>query len=256
MLCVCADATDAGTTVRCLVSVDDVKRARQAMTPDMTHHQIHADLGQRAMVDTAALPWVAAPSPGVHRRMVERDGGEVARATSIVRYDPGSTFPTHTHELGEELLVLEGEFADETGRYSAGTFIKNPPGSAHAPRSEPGCELLVKLRHLEPDDAGRVVVDSQRGGWRPGLVPGLSVLPVYAFMARHTAFVRWAPGTYFQRHRHHGGEEIYVMDGVFEDEHGRYPAGTWLRSPHLSEHTPFSREGCTILVKTGHLLPA
>ena len=225
-----------------------------AMMHAMTHPQIHADLGLRARVDTTSLPWVAAPSPGVHRRMVERDGGEVARATSIVRYDPGSNFPTHTHALGEELLVLEGEFADETGRYGAGTFIKNPPGSAHAPRSEPGCVLFVKLRHLEPDDAGRVVVDSLRGAWRPGLVPGLSVLPVHAFGARHTAFVRWAPGTCFQRHRHHGGEEIYVIDGVFEDEHGRYPAGTWLRSPHLSEHTPFSREGCTILVKTGHLL--
>lgn len=216
--------------------------------------QIHADLSARVAVDTTALPWVAAPSAGVHRRMVERDGDEVARATSIVRYDPGSTFPTHTHTLGEELLVLEGEFADESGRYGPGTFIKNPPGSSHAPSSGPGCVLFVKLRHLEPDDAGRVVVDSRSAAWRPGLVPGLSVLPVSSFGTRHTAFVRWAPGTYFSRHRHFGGEEIFVIDGVFEDEHGRYPAGTWLRSPHLSEHVPFSREGCTILVKTGHLL--
>jgi anti-sigma factor ChrR (cupin superfamily) len=215
--------------------------------------KVHADLTVRAVVDTTALPWVAAPSPGVHRRMVERDGDEIARATSIVRYAPGSAFPSHTHALGEELLVLEGEFADEAGCYGAGTFGKNPPGSSHAPRSEAGCVLFVKLRHLEPDDAGRAVVDSRGGGWRAGLVPGLSVLPVSAFGACHTAFVRWAPGTFFSRHRHHGGEEIFVIDGVFQDEHGRYPAGTWLRSPHLSEHTPFSREGCTILVKTGHL---
>jgi len=40
---------------------------------------------------------------------------------------------------------------------------------------------------------------------------------------------------------------------VFEDEHGRYPAGSWLRSPHGSRHTPFSREGTTLYVKTGHL---
>ena len=86
--------------------------------------QRHADLTVRAAVDTTTLPWVAAPSAGVHRRMVERDGDEVARATSIVRYAPGSTFPTHTHALGEELLVLEGEFADESGRYGPGTFIK------------------------------------------------------------------------------------------------------------------------------------
>ena len=68
------------------------------------------------------------------------------------------------------------------------------------------------------------------------------------------AVVRWAPGTYFNPHRHFGGEEIFVIDGVFEDEHGRYPKGTWLRSPHMSAHKPFSVEGCTILVKTGHLL--
>ena len=52
----------------------------------------------------------------------------------------------------------------------------------------------------------------------------------------------------------YGGEEIYVVDGVFEDEHGRYPAGSWIRSPHMSLHQPFSKEGCTIFVKTGHLL--
>ena len=70
------------------------------------------------------------------------------------------------------------------------------------------------------------------------------------------AVVRWAPGTYFNPHRHFGGEEIFVIDGVFEDEHGRYPEGTWLRSPHMSAHKPFSVEGCTIFVKTGHLLTA
>ena len=54
-------------------------------------------------------------------------------------------------------------------------------------------------------------------------------------------------------HRHFGGEEIFVLEGVFADEFGEYPAGTWLRSPHMSMHKPFSREGCLIFVKTGHL---
>jgi anti-sigma factor ChrR (cupin superfamily) len=66
--------------------------------------------------------------------------------------------------------------------------------------------------------------------------------------------VRWAPQTYFNPHRHYGGEEIFLVDGVFEDEHDRYPAGSWIRSPHMSSHQPFSKEGCTIFVKTGHLL--
>lgn len=85
------------------------------------------------------------------------------------------------------------------------------------------------------------------------MVAGLTVLPLDEHGTQHTAMVRWAPGTYFNPHRHQGGEEIFVVDGVFEDEHGRYPQGTWLRSPHMSQHQPFSREGCTIFVKTGHL---
>jgi anti-sigma factor ChrR (cupin superfamily) len=214
---------------------------------------IHPDLNHRAVVDSNSLDWRDSPMPGVQRRMLERDGGEQARATSIVRYAPGSRFSPHTHERGEELFVLDGVFEDEFGHYGPGSYIKNPPGSAHAPASSTGCLLWVKLRHLAPDDNERVVVDTQATAWRPGLVPGLSVLPLYSHGTQNTALVRWAPGTRFQRHQHWGGEEIYVLSGVFEDEHGRYPAGHWLRSPHMSQHTPFSREGCTILVKTGHL---
>jgi len=65
--------------------------------------------------------------------------------------------------------------------------------------------------------------------------------------------VRWAPGTKFNSHQHWGGEEILVLEGVFSDEKGDYPKGTWMRSPHLSAHHPFSKDGCLIYVKTGHL---
>ena len=105
-----------------------------------------------------------------------------------------------------------------------------------------------------PGDQARVVVHTRDTPWQPGLVSGLSVMSLHEFRAKHTALVRWAPGTYFNAHRHYGGEEILVVDGVFEDEHGRYPKGSWIRGPHLSQHQPFSREGCTILVKTGHLI--
>jgi anti-sigma factor ChrR (cupin superfamily) len=215
---------------------------------------LHHDLTLRACVDAAALPWTPAPVSGIHRKLIEREGGEVARATSIVRYEPGASFPTHTHDLGEEIYVLSGDFADELGEYGPGTYVKSPAGSAHAPRSRGGCDLYVKLRHLDPDDQGRSVVDTARTAWHRGLVRGLTVMPLSTFGTQNTALVRWAPGTQFSRHRHFGGEEIFVLDGTFEDEHGRYPKGTWLRSPHLSEHQPFSSEGCTILVKTGHLL--
>ncbi|TNF58939.1 MAG: cupin [Burkholderiales bacterium] len=215
--------------------------------------RLNADHRQRCVLDSLALDWMPSPSPLVHRRLLERDGGEVARATSVVRYGPGARFERHLHELGEEIVVLEGVLQDEQGSYPAGTYLRNPPGSAHAPFSEQGCLLLVKLRHIDPLDQERVVVNLHEAQWRPGLVPGLSVLPLHSHGTCHTAMVRWAPGTFFQPHRHFGGEEIFVLDGVFEDEAGRYPAGTWMRSPHLSQHQPFSREGCLIFVKTGHL---
>lgn len=215
--------------------------------------KLNADPALRAVLDSTRLPWIDSPEAGVQRRMLERDGEERARATSIVRYLPGSRFARHGHDLGEEFFVLEGEFCDELGRYPAGTYVKNPAGSAHSPSSPAGCTIFVKLRQLDPLDQQRVVVQAGSGTWLPGLVPGLSVLPLSTFAGRQAALVRWAPGTRFKLHRHFGGEEIFVLGGLFEDEQGAYPAGTWLRNPHLSQHRPFSGEGCTILVITGHL---
>lgn len=215
--------------------------------------KLNTDFSKRICIDHNVLPWVGSPTPGVMRRLLEREGDEVARATSVVRYAPGARFPRHEHALGEEIFVLDGVFSDESGNHPAGTYLKNPAGTAHAPWTDAGCTLFVKLRHLHPDDRECVRVDSMAAPWQPGLVDGLQVLSLSSFEATHTALVRWAPGTAFHAHRHHGGEEIFVVHGVFEDEHGRYPAGTWIRSPHLSLHTPFSTDGCTILVKTGHL---
>lgn len=214
---------------------------------------IHADDRQRVVIHHPDLPWIPSPEPGFERRMLARQGDEVAKATSIVRYRPGSRFPAHHHGLGEEIFVLDGTFSDERGHYPAGTYIMNPPGSSHAPFSDEGCTLFVKLRHLGPDQVVREVIDTTTAPWHQGLVPGLQVMPLMQ-QGLGSTLVKWAPQTYFNPHRHWGGEEIFVVAGVFEDEHGRYPAGSWIRSPHMSQHTPFSKEGCTIFVKTGHLL--
>lgn len=185
--------------------------------------------------------------------MLERDGQEVAKATSLVRYAPGSSFSTHTHGGGEEFLVLEGVFSDEQGDYPTGTYVRNPVGSQHTPQSQSGCTILVKLWQMSPQDQTRVVIDTHKNSWFPGLVDGLQVMPLHNYGTENVALVKWQPGTVFQRHSHFGGEEIYVIEGVFSDEHGNYPQGTWIRSPHGSVHTPFSQEGCLIYVKTGHL---
>jgi anti-sigma factor ChrR (cupin superfamily) len=102
-------------------------------------------------------------------------------------------------------------------------------------------------------DQQRVVINTRAAAWHPGLVAGLEVMPLHAFGSEQVALVRWAPGTQFQAHSHTGGEEIFVLEGVFQDEHGTYPAGSWLRNPPGSVHRPWSEGGCTIWVKTGHL---
>jgi anti-sigma factor ChrR (cupin superfamily) len=201
---------------------------------------LHADRRQRVVLSSEALDWLDSPVAGVQRRMLERDGGEVARATSIVRYAPGSAFSAHTHGGGEEFLVLTGTFSDEQGDYPAGTYVRNPVGSSHRPFSQEGCTIWVKLWQMHPDDQQRVVIETAQASWLPGLVPGLAVLPLHTYGSESVALVRWAPGTEFQRHSHLGGEEIFVLDGTFEDELGSYPRGTWLRNPAGSQHTPFS----------------
>lgn len=217
--------------------------------------KIRANFDERYVVRPGDEPWLPSPTPGVERQMLDRIGDEIARATSVVRFAPNAAFPEHVHGGGEEFLVLQGLFYDDDGQYPVGTYVRNPIGSRHAPRAgADGATLLVKLYQFSAEDARRVVVPTTHAAWLPGSARGLSVLPLHEFATEHVALVRWAPHTRFPRHSHFGGEEIYVLDGVFRDEHGAYPAGTWLRSPHGSIHTPFTQaEGATIFVKVGHL---
>jgi anti-sigma factor ChrR (cupin superfamily) len=215
--------------------------------------RINADFSKRVVVRPGDVEWVQSPSHGVDRMMLDRIGDEVARATTIVRYAPNSHFPEHEHSGGEEFLILEGVFSDETGDFPTGTYVRNPIGTSHAPHTEDGCTILVKLRQFDEQDTELKRIYTATETFQPGLVDGLSVLALHEVPNETVALVRWQPGTHFSQHTHWGGEEIFVLEGTFQDEHGDYPKGTWLRSPHLSQHTPFSDEGCLIYVKTGHL---
>lgn len=221
----------------------------------MTFDTLNADFDQRVVVPPASDDqWLTSPCSGVSRQPLDRVGGEVARATSLVRYAAGARFDRHVHGGGEEILVLDGVFSDESGDYPAGTYIRNPPGSSHAPFSAVGCTLFVKLWQFNPEDDESVRIDTRSASWYPGLVPGLTVQPLHEFDGVSTALVRWASNTRFNPHTHPGGEEILVLEGAFHDEFGVYPAGSWLRSPRWSAHTPFTlEEGALIYVKVGHL---
>jgi anti-sigma factor ChrR (cupin superfamily) len=213
---------------------------------------LNMDFSEKVVIDTNGLDWVKSPMPGVWRKPLAREDAERGHATSIVRYEPGARFRQHDHPGGEEILVLEGVFSDETGDYPAGTYFRNPVGFRHAPFSETGCVLLVKLHQFQPDDTDHVVLATRSAPFHPGS-GNLQVMPLHAHGTEQVALVRWPAGERFQSHRHVGGEEIFVLSGELKDEHGRYPAGTWLRSPHGSEHRPRVEQDTLIWVKVGHL---
>ncbi len=213
---------------------------------------LNMDLGKRVVIQTTQQEWVASPMPGVWRKPLAREDAERGHATSIVRYDPGARFSAHDHPLGEEILVLEGVFSDETGDYPAGTYFRNPEGFRHAPFSVEGCVLLVKLHQFQTDDTEHVVIDTHTAPFQPE-AGNLQALTLHTHGSEQVAMVRWPAGEHFQAHSHFAGEEIYVLSGELKDEHGSYPKGTWIRSPHLSKHNPFADEDTLIWVKVGHL---
>ena len=145
----------------------------------MSNELVNADFTRRVVIATDTLPWIPSPQAGIERRLLDRIGGEVARATSLVRYAPASTFPAHEHGLGEEFLVLDGVFSDEHGDYGEGTYVRNPPRSRHTPRTAPGCTIFVKLRQMPPTETKRVVIDTAKADMEAGRPegPGPAVAP-------------------------------------------------------------------------------
>ncbi len=217
--------------------------------------RVNADFAAPAFERTSEMDWVSSPTAGVERRMLDRVGDEVARATSLVRYAPQSRFPEHTHSQGEEFLVLEGTFIDEHGEYPAGTYVRNPPGSSHRPASPEGCDLLVKLRQFAGDDTARVVVDTHGGAWEATGVEGVERLPLHAHGSERVALYRMAAGSRVPEHQHPGGEEVFLIEGVLSDGEREYMAGDWRRLPPGSGHAVKSETDAVFWVKTGHLPP-
>ena len=213
---------------------------------------LNMDFAKIVVINTHEQDWIASPHAGVWRKLLAREEAERGHATSLVKFEPGAKFSSHDHPLGEEILVLEGTFSDESGNHTAGSYFRNPEGFIHAPYSKEGCLLLVKLHQFKQDDTEHVMIDTYNTPWLPGN-GNLEVMPLHNFEGESTALVHWPHGTHFTPHMHIGGEEIYVISGEFIDEHGRYPKGTWIRSPHLSTHNPYVEQDTIILVKVGHL---
>ncbi len=217
--------------------------------------RVNADFSERVVIQTNELPWIASPQPGVERRMLDRIGDEVARATSLVRYAPASVFEPHVHALGEEFLVLEGVFSDEHGDYTAGSYVRNPPGSHHSPRTAPGCTILVKLRQMELNERERVVIDTANARWQGGDADRHRCLDLYTNRenGEHVTIERLDAGASLPAVDCPGGEEIFVLSGGLADEQGEYLSGTWIRNPPGHRRALKSINGAVFWAKRGHL---
>ena len=202
------------------------------------------------------MAWAPSPSGTVWRKRVHLVGPpESGQVTSVVRYEPRSRFPAHDHPDGEEILVLEGVFSDEHGDWPAGTYLLNPEGFRHAPFSEPGCVLFVKLRQFPGRDRNHVVLDTTKLSWQPTGIPGISGKTLYeqTGFSDVTCLERWAPGSEAGSTTYEQGAELFVVEGEFADEAGTYSQGWWLRQPAGSRHRPRSERGCTLYVKRAGL---
>ena len=178
---------------------------------------LNSDFGARAAVHAGRLAWTPSPIPGVDRRMLDRVGEEVARATSIVRYAPGSHFSPHTHGGGEEFLVLDGVFQDEHGDFLAGSYIRNPPTTSHTPGSGPGCTIFVKLWQFDQNDRTRVRLDTNSGVYASAPDrSGVETTPLFEDAREQVRLERWAPGVTVDLPAP-GGIELLVLDGGFTE---------------------------------------
>jgi anti-sigma factor ChrR (cupin superfamily) len=220
----------------------------------MTDETLNGDLGVRVTVSTADMPWSPSPSPGVWRKRLHRVGpAEAGQVTSIVRYDANSDFHAHEHPDGEEILVLEGVFTDDRGDWPAGTYLLNPEGYSHAPSSRDGCVLFVKLRQFPGLDRQQVAIDTGAMDWEPDAAAGIAIKPLYSQDGFDDTMrlERWQAGTGPGQRAFKDGAEIFVIEGAFSDEAGRYEAGSWIRLPAGASHRPQSAAGCTLYIKEG-----
>ena len=223
-----------------------------------TLESLMPSLAERAVVESTGMDWQQSPAPGIWRKRLQHVGPpERGLVTSLVRFDPGASFPMHDHPEGEEILVLDGTFADEFGTYPTGTYMLSPDGSRHAPFTDRGCTLFVKLRQYAGTGRQQLALDTDALPWEPGSAPGI----VYKTLYRQEGFpervrlVRFDPGAQAPDHAHPGGEEIFVLEGGLSDEDGDYSAGTWARFPDGSRHRPVSKDGCLLYVRCGGMLP-
>jgi anti-sigma factor ChrR (cupin superfamily) len=214
--------------------------------------ELNSDFSSRVIVHADQLDWQASPMTGVDRRMLDRIGGEVARATTIVRFAPGSQFSAHTHTGGEEFIVLDGVFQDEHGDFPVGTYVRNPPTSRHTPGSEPGCTIFVKLWQFDMDD--RTQFRKTMADELSAPVNGVATATLHKDSREEVTYSHLDAGATLTSDAE-GGIELLVIDGSVTTESDDLNKNSWLRLPDGQNLSATAGpEGAKVWMKTGHLL--
>lgn len=215
---------------------------------------INSDFSCRAALAGDEYQWVASPQSGVERVMLDRLGGEKARATSIVRYAPSAGYPEHPHPGGEEILVLSGTFSEGQDHYPAGWYLRNPPGSSHQPSTLEGATIFVKLWQMPADEMTRVRIDTRLPtNWQ--LRDGRQVCPLFSQGSEAVSLQRLEPGEVLFTGQVDSAELLILEGGVVEEQTA-YGKGSWMRLPKGTyPHIQAGVDGATIYLKTGHLAP-
>ncbi|PUB16431.1 cupin domain-containing protein [Yoonia sediminilitoris] len=216
--------------------------------------ELNADFGARVVVHSEKLDWIASPMAGVERRMLDRIGDEVARATTIVRYAPGSHFSEHTHTGGEEFIVLDGVFQDEHNDFPVGSYVRNPPTTKHAPWSVEGCTIFVKLWQFDKDD--RTQFHKTMADETAPPINGVATAELHRDAWEKVTYHEISPGATLEI-AEPGGTEALVLAGSVTEGGDTLNTGGWLRLPHghpLSAKA--GDDGAKLWIKTGHLAHA
>lgn len=220
--------------------------------------KINSNFEVIAEAHSKEMAWEPSPMAGVSRKMLDRVGDEVARATSIVRYDPGSKFSSHVHAGGEEFLVLNGTFQDEHGDFPEGTYVRNPIDTEHTPSSEKGCEIFVKLWQFNKSEADILRVDTTSLELKTEASNDQVSSAILFEDSKETVSIEsWAPQAKIKL-QHRNGLEILVIDGSFATNDSvskkEFLLHSWLRIPPGEEVTVVSGlAGARIWSKRGHL---
>eukprot|EP00968_Pinguiococcus_pyrenoidosus_P024023 scaffold4197_cov199-Pinguiococcus_pyrenoidosus.AAC.2 len=229
----------------------EAKRLKVVAADDGDEFGLHMEVQDALLINTNDLEWRSSgPAAKVERKRLFRNGPpESGRVTSLVRYRPNAAFPSHPHPQGEEILVLEGVFEDWRGAHGPGTWLLNPEGFEHEPKTDgQGNLIFVRLRQYPGTQRTQAAIDTNSMSWDPN---NRKVLYAQAtFLDTQYLEMFWGGSKPQKRVAPAGGLELFVVSGEFTSNHGKHETHSWLRlKGGVLLEPDEGAEDCVVLIK-------